>query len=184
MNRRLSERRIRATCRELLASSVPISGRRLRRELRDRFGAVGKTERVFQIWREESQAVLVQPPTPEFLDAVESQRRLSLAEAAAKANLERAERAELREQAHQDRWAAEVDGLRQQLLTHAGRAAEFRSLQERVFKLTLELQVLRGQESITGRLDARRDQAKVPSDVSADTPLNEMLPRARLPDES
>ncbi len=53
MNHRLSEERIRSTCRELVATLGSVSGRRLRTELRRRFGAVGKTERVFRIWREE-----------------------------------------------------------------------------------------------------------------------------------
>ena len=53
MNHRLPEELIRSTCRELVAKHGGVSGRRLREELRRRFGAVGKTERVFRIWREE-----------------------------------------------------------------------------------------------------------------------------------
>ena len=53
MNRRLAEELIRSTCRELIAKHGSVSGRGLRAELRRRFGAVGKTERVFRIWREE-----------------------------------------------------------------------------------------------------------------------------------
>ena len=56
VNHRLPEARIRSTCRELLATHGSVSGRRLREELRRRFGAVGKTERVFRIWREELRA--------------------------------------------------------------------------------------------------------------------------------
>jgi hypothetical protein len=56
VNQRLSEKRIRSTCRELLAKHGSVSGRSLREELRRRFGAVGKTERVFRIWREELRA--------------------------------------------------------------------------------------------------------------------------------
>jgi hypothetical protein len=109
MNRRLSEPRIRATCRDLLRSEGRISGRRLCQELRRRFGAVGKTERVFAIWREESAAKAVP------VDVADLKRRLAAAEAAAAENLARAERAEYREQAHQDKWAMEVDRLRQEL---------------------------------------------------------------------
>jgi GNAT superfamily N-acetyltransferase len=54
MNRRLSEFQIRTTCRELVARGMNPTGRQLRRELKDRFGAVGKTERVFELWREET----------------------------------------------------------------------------------------------------------------------------------
>jgi hypothetical protein len=109
MNRRLSEPRIRATCRDLLRSEGRISGRRLCQELRRRFSAVGKTERVFAIWREESAAKAVP------VDVADLKRRLAAAEAAAAENLARAERAEYREQAHQDKWAMEVDRLRQEL---------------------------------------------------------------------
>lgn len=56
MNHRLPEECIRSTCRELVAKHGSVSGRRLREELRRRFGAVGKTERVFRIWREELRA--------------------------------------------------------------------------------------------------------------------------------
>ena len=109
MNHRLSEQRIRSTCRELLARQDAVSGRRLREELRRRFGAVGKTARVFAIWREEV-AVAAVPA-----DVAELKSRLVEVEAQAAENLARAERAEFREQAHQDRWAMEVDRLRQEL---------------------------------------------------------------------
>ena len=116
MNRRLSDLQIRSTCRALLKNNLYISGRQLRRELQNRFDAVGKTERVFQIWREESResqraANLSALPT----DVAELQRRLQAAETQAAANLKRAELAEYREQAHQDHWALEIDKLRQEL---------------------------------------------------------------------
>jgi hypothetical protein len=58
VNHRLPEEGIRSTYRELVARHGSVSGRRLREELRRRFGAVGKTERVFRIWREELRAGL------------------------------------------------------------------------------------------------------------------------------
>src|ERR1022692_5163762 len=109
MNRRLSDPRIRATCRELLGSAGRVSGRRLCQELRRRFGAVGKTERVFAIWREESAAKAVP------VDVADLKRRLAAAEAAAAENLARAEGAGDRGAAHQDKWAMEVDRLRQEV---------------------------------------------------------------------
>jgi len=114
VNRRLSEQRIRSTCRELLAKRGDISGRGLREELRARFGAVGKTARVFAIWREEVAAAAVP------VDLAELKSRLAEAEAQAAENLARAERAEFREQAHQDKWAMEVDRLRQELKAARG----------------------------------------------------------------
>ncbi len=109
MNRRLSEARIRTTCRALLAADGGVTGRRLCAELRRRYGAVGKTERVCAIWREERAAAAVPP------DVVELSRQLAAAQAVAAENLARAERAEFRERAHQEQWAREVDRLRLEL---------------------------------------------------------------------
>jgi len=114
MNHRLSEQRIRSTCRDLQRKEGAVSGRRLCAELRTRFGAVGKTERVFAIWREEVARVAVP------VDVAELKARLERAEAQAAENLRRAERAEFREQAHQDKWALEIDRLRQELKAARG----------------------------------------------------------------
>jgi Plasmid replication region DNA-binding N-term len=115
MNLRLSEDRIHSACRELLAKQDRISGRALCVELRKRFGAVGKTERVFKIWREETIAKANATAPAAAASVVELQRRLAAAEAAAAENLARAERAEYREQAHQEKWAVEVDRLRMEV---------------------------------------------------------------------
>jgi hypothetical protein len=139
---------IRDTCRELMAAGR-VSGRALRRALRERYGAAGKTDRVFQVWREETERKSegARPQLP--ADIAELQRRLIAAAEAAKENLARAERAELREQAHQDRWAVEVDRLRQEVQAQPRYAAEIRALQERVLRLTVELHAERqlGSES-------------------------------------
>jgi hypothetical protein len=116
MNLRLTDFQIRSTCCALLKNSAAITGRQLRRELLERFHAVGKTERVFQIWREAMaertrDAVIGALPT----DVAELQRRLQAAESEAAANLKRAELAEYREQAHQDHWALKLDELRREL---------------------------------------------------------------------
>jgi hypothetical protein len=153
MNHRLSEAWIRATYRELLANRGRVSGRALCAELRSRFGAVGKTERVFAIWREETAAPVPGSRVPTSrassstaevaAEIAELKRRLDVAEAAAAQNLARAERAEYREQAHQDKWAMEIDGLRSQLRAQPNYAAELRALQEQVLKLTVELHAAR-----------------------------------------
>ena len=114
VNQQLSENTIRSTCRELLTQSGKLSGRGLCAELKRRYGAVGKTERVFEIWRQEIGAAS-QP-----IEVRELKRRLAVAEKAAAENLARAERAELREQAHQDKWAVEIDRLRQELAALKG----------------------------------------------------------------
>ncbi len=141
MNRRLADHRIRSTCRELLlASGGALSGRALRRELRERYGAVGKTARVFEIWREESAATKAPLVTPEV---AQMDARVKAAEkAAAEANA-RAELAELREQSHQDHWAMEIDRLREQLRAQPRYAAEIRKLQDQVMRLTVELHAAR-----------------------------------------
>ena len=143
MNRRLADHRIRSTCRELLASGARLTGRGLRRELRDRYGAVGKTARVFQIWREESAASQATPAVP--ADVAQMAERLHAAETAAATASARAERAEMREEAHQTRWAMEIDGLRQQLRAQPQYAAEIRRLQDQVMRLTVELHAARRQ---------------------------------------
>jgi hypothetical protein len=140
MNRRLSEIQIRATCRELVGRGNNLSGRRFRRELAARFGSVGNTERVFQIWREETREAPRASPAPELpADVTELQRRLKVAQDTAAENLARAERAEYREQAHQDHWAMEVDRLRQEAQARPDYVAQIRSLNEQIAKLTLEL---------------------------------------------
>jgi hypothetical protein len=124
MNRRLTDTQIRAVCRELMARDVNLSGRQLRRELKTRFGAVGKTGRVFALWREETAALQrAQAAAAVPSDIAELQRRLRSAEAAAAENLQRAELAEYRERAHQDRWAMQIDQLKQQLQSQMPEAA-------------------------------------------------------------
>jgi hypothetical protein len=118
MNRRLSELQIRATCRALIARDANLTGRQLRKELKSRFGAVGKTARVFHFWREETETTrraIAAAALP--TEVAELQRRLQIAETAAAENLKRAELAEYRERAHQDHWAIELDRLRQEVDT-------------------------------------------------------------------
>jgi hypothetical protein len=149
MNQLLTDRAIRLTCRELLQQNAHITGRQLRRALKEKFNASGKTERVFKIWREEAAAreggAKEGEGTVRSLPShvAELLRRLTEAEAAATENRLRAERAELREQAHQDRWAAEVDQLRQAVKNQPKYAAEIRTLQEQVLRLTVELHAAR-----------------------------------------
>jgi hypothetical protein len=144
MNQLLTDRAIRLTCRELMQQSARITGRQLRRALKEKFDASGKTERVFKIWREETAAREEEGRAPSLpLEHAELLRRLAETETFATENRLRAERAELREQAHQDRWAAEIDQLRQQVRNHPQYAAEIRSLQEQVLRLTVELHAAR-----------------------------------------
>ncbi len=143
MHLRLSDDRIRSTCRDLLKRGGRVSGRALRRELRARFGSVGKTARVFEIWREEAGTHALPISRQAGGAGGEIEDRLAAAEAAAAENLARAERAEYREMAHQDRWGMEVDRLREQLRAAPKYAQEIRHLQEQVLRLSAELQAAR-----------------------------------------
>jgi hypothetical protein len=143
MTLHLTDHLIRATCRELMSAGQPVTGRGLRRALRERFGAAGKTSRVFGIWRQE---VLAQSPAsrPDLpIDTRELQQQLMAAQASTAEALARAERAEYREQAHQDHWAMEIDRLREELKVRPGLHVELRALQEQVLRLTAELNAAR-----------------------------------------
>jgi conjugal transfer/entry exclusion protein len=152
MNCRISEVSLRGVCRELLHAGRPVSHRALRQILRERFGATGKTARVLKIWREESVRVTGAKQTndrPQQIPALpvdiqQLQERLKQAVAHAAEQTVRAEVAELREQSHQDRWALEIDRLREQLRAQPNYAREVRGLQSTVTRLTGELAALRG----------------------------------------
>lgn len=144
MNQLLTDAAIRTTCRELLAHNPHVTGRELRQVLKQQYQAVGKTERVSRIWREEQTAQAeAGRALPMSLDQQQLLERLKAAESAAEENRQRAERAELREEAHQDRWATEVDRLRQEARAQPKYAAELRALQEQVLRLTVELHAAR-----------------------------------------
>lgn len=127
MNQQLSDQRIRATCRELLKLQGRVSGRGLCAELRRRFGAVGKTTRVFRIWREECANAALP------VDVANLKNQLQAAEAAAAENLKRAELAEYRERAHQDHWALEIDRVKRELEEARNNATEGQGRRSRTF---------------------------------------------------
>ncbi len=152
MNCRISEVQLRGVCRQLIRAGRPVSHRALRQVLHERFGATGKTARVLRVWREESALLAAAtkspnerpPPVPALpTDVQELQDRLKQAEAHAAEQSARAEVAELREQAHQDRWFLEIDQLREQLRAQPNYAREVRTLQSTVTRLTVELAALR-----------------------------------------
>ncbi len=141
-----------------------VTGRELRRVLKAQYALVGNTERIFRIWREEvaahaerGRAPIVAPDTEQLLERVKN------AEAIADEQRRRAELAELSEEAHQERWALEVDALRQHARNQPQYAAEIRRLQEQVLRLNVELHAAR-------RLFAERAGAfgAVPSERAVD----------------
>jgi|SRR5450631_548442 len=168
MNQLLTDTVIRKTCRELLVRNPRVTGRELRQVLKQQYQAVGKTERVFRIWREEQTAQAeAGRAVPMTFDQQQILERLRAAETAAEQNRLRAERAELREQAHQDRWAAEVDQLRQAVKAQPKYAAELRALQEQVLRLTVELHAAR--RMLAERNPADDPHASAPSFAAGTT---------------
>ncbi len=153
MNRKLSDEQIAATIQALRVGGAKISGRTLRAALRERFGAAGKTARVFAHCRAVAAPAVsaaTPPATPEA-QAIAQWRERSLAaeqaKRAAQAELElalaRAQRSEAREVAHQDRWASEVHALRESVAQLKGECARRQILEDQVTQLQRELQVLR-----------------------------------------
>jgi cysteinyl-tRNA synthetase len=151
MNCRIPEIGLRGVCRELLRRQGPVTHRALRQALRDRFGAAGKTARVLKIWHEEAdrwaapQRTVESPPANALLptDVVVLQEQLAQAQREAALFKARAEVAEVREQAHQDRWFLEIDRLREQLRAQPNYQREIRTMQDTIMRLTAELAVLR-----------------------------------------
>jgi hypothetical protein len=112
---RLTDRQIETLCLEVLAREEAPSGRLLRRALRERYGAVGRTDRVYAVWRHLSRG-------ENAPGAVTDEERNRWAARIAAAE-QRARLAEEREIKHQDRWASEVYELREQLRARPGTLA-------------------------------------------------------------
>lgn len=147
MTARLSDRQIEMLCREVLAREASPSGRSLRRALRERYGAVGRTDRVYAIWRgltggENSSGAVTDVERNRWLV------RLAAAE-------ERVRLAEEREIKHQDRWANELYELREQLRMRQGSLATgvshdvYRRVHQELLQVRAELDRLKQE---TGRV--------------------------------
>jgi hypothetical protein len=104
----VSDAEIRAVIRELTAGRDLPSGATLRALLHARFGSRGGVARIYRLLAEE-QVRMAPPATPVIPGGIESLTQ------ELHATRERAVRAELREEAHQTRWAEEVDALRLKL---------------------------------------------------------------------
>jgi hypothetical protein len=142
VNLQLTEFVIQSVCRELIKRRGQVSGRALRQELKTRYGAVGKTQRIFAIWRTETEAAAARR---QLVGAAHEElvARLEAAEGQAAENLARAQRAEEREESHQSHWAVEIDRLRGQLGHQPNYAAEVHRLQAQITELTGELSATR-----------------------------------------
>lgn len=148
MNCRIDDATLRQICREVLIATPNSTVRGLRAELHRRVGATGKTARLLRVWAEERSRLSASLPKrleaaeitgcePELID------RVRVAEQKTAEMKARAELAELREVAHQDRWAMEIDRLREQLRNGPAYAREILQLQATVARLTAENAALR-----------------------------------------
>ena len=135
MNRKLTDEQIVATFRDLSARNNHVSGRSLRAALREQFGAAGKTDRIFALYR-----ALKAPPSAEPVDVLDLRQRIAEQEQLLTAALNRAERSEAREIAHQDRWANEIHELRQRVEQLKSDAVRRKELEAQVLLLHRELQ--------------------------------------------
>lgn len=153
MHRKLTDEQILSAAREWVARDASGSGRALRRELRRRFGHVGRTERTFALWRTALAEVPTETPPATARSAsgeqgdlsaqlLAAEQRAQEAETARALAEARAERAEAREIEHQDRWANEIYELRERVRALAEEAAQRAALEKRVLELTLERQRL------------------------------------------
>jgi hypothetical protein len=143
MNRKLTDQQIGQTVEALRCAGEKITGRALRAALRERYGAAGKTARLVSACR----GLQAPPPDASFVTELMLQlqnAQLSGATAIAERDraLARAERAEARETAHQDRWATEIHSLREAVEQLKGERSRRQSLDDQVVRLQRELQVL------------------------------------------
>jgi hypothetical protein len=99
---RVSDAEVRAVIRELTVDKTLPAGAAVRRALESRFGSRGGVTRIYRLLAEEG-VRLTPPPNLSSVEAL--QRELE-------ALRHRAECAEDREEAHQTRWAEEIDRLR------------------------------------------------------------------------
>lgn len=120
----VADEQVRAVIGELHAEGARVTGARVRRELARRFGSRGGVERIYRLLRESATATV--PMSQEIaarLAAAEA--ALARAEAERDAALERARLAEHREEAHQQKWALEIDALRRELAVARGEPPAF-----------------------------------------------------------
>lgn len=143
MNRKLTDQQIGETVESLRSMGQKVTGRALRAALRERYGVAGKTDRIASACR----GLQAQPPDACFVTGLMQQlQNAELNRAAAIEErdraLARAERAEARETAHQDRWATEIHSLRESVEQLKGERLRRQSLDDQVVRLQRELQVL------------------------------------------
>ena len=103
---KVQDSEVKAVIRALTAGDTLPSGAAVREALHDRYGSRGGVTRIYRLLTDERRR-LTPPPAPGSIEMLQAEL---------KAMQGRAERAEERELAHQDRWAIEIDQLRQKLI--------------------------------------------------------------------
>jgi hypothetical protein len=129
MPKQLADEQIRGVIESLRQQQKRVTGIAVRTELRRLFGTPGGVDRIYKL--------INYPPSTEIVgksgDEVASLReQLALA-------VQRAELAEHREQAHQEKWAMEIDQLRQQLRGAQIYSRKLSEAQNQVLELRREL---------------------------------------------
>ena len=129
----LSEQSIRAAIRELSGKGERVTGVAVRELLAARFGARGGVARIYRLIEEsrgeERGRAARRSEGARGTDSDESRE----------AAIERADLAEHRERAHQERWARETDALRAQLAAAEQAARDAEVARRRVAELTRAL---------------------------------------------
>jgi hypothetical protein len=145
MTRKLSDEQIACAAARLERDGVRVTGRALRAMLRREYGVSGKTERLFAACRQWKAAPNdASGPVGQLQrELLEAQEGRGVALAMRDQALARAERAEARELAHQDRWATEIHALRESVEQLKGERLRRQSLEEQIVRLQRELQALR-----------------------------------------
>jgi hypothetical protein len=143
MNQKLTDQQIGQTVEALRDAGQKITGRALRAALRERYGAVGKTARRASACRGAWEPVLDASLASELKKRLQDTElgRVAAVEERDQA-LARAERAEGRETAHQDRWATEIHSLRESVEQLKGERLRRQTLEDQLVRLQRELQVL------------------------------------------
>jgi hypothetical protein len=143
VNQKLSDQQIGQTVEALRCAGQKVTWRTLRAALRERYGVAGKTDRLASACRGARESLLDASLVTELTQRVQDAESATLAAAEERdLALARAERAEARETAHQDRWATEIHSLRESVEQLKGERLRRQTLDDQVVRLQRELQVL------------------------------------------
>lgn len=131
MSKQLADEQIRNVIDSLKGENQKLTGLAVRTELRRRFGMPGGVERIYRLIGETKAA-----PHSESQDL---HSEIVLLKQQLAAAVQRAELAEHRERVHQEKWAMEIDLLRQQLHGAQIDARKLSDAQNQVLELRREL---------------------------------------------